>query len=276
MTKGVKGYKKRPWELTVLGTLFILVPLLSWLWWALPFLTRGEWGGLGIVAAGYFGTYVNGPLGVIHSAWLILLWVLFVTVGIGILRVKKWGLALGWAVALLNAAFSMVLYSVSTGATGTREFFTFNPFQTEVLLNLVFFVPVLFLLQEKILAPFYNPQLKWWEQDPRVRAQLTVSAEFPSGKQTFQTFDISASGMFVGTGDQPRPSAGEAFQAEVKLESSRVSLPIECRVVWVSEGLGRIPAGCGITFHYVLRRDRGILNRYIRQKIREGQQLERS
>jgi hypothetical protein len=276
MSNTPRGYRKRPWELTVLAVFFALVPFLSGISRSVAALAAGTPESPLQTLAGLFGTASNGPLGLAHGVLMAVLWVLFLVVAWGIWRVVRWGFVLCIVAALANSLFSTLLYSVSRTSSGLVESVGFNPFQLDVLLNLVFFVPVILLLREKMLVPFFNPRLKWWEQHPRVKALLRIEATLGTEKKFYQSFDISESGMFLGTTEFPDLPVGGSFPAEIHLDELAAVVRVSCQAVWISDGQGRMPLGVGVTFEYPQRGQRKILGRYIRQKIREGQLLERT
>jgi hypothetical protein len=269
------GYRKRPWELTVLGVFFALVPLLSWAAWYAPFFWAGRPESPFQVLASYFATASNGPIGLAHALVLGALWVLFLVVARGILKVDRWGFFLCIVAAVANSLFSTVLYGVGGSGTDLHEFLKFNPVQWGTLLNLIFFVPVIILLRDKIMAPFFNPKLKWWEQHPRIKALLKIDATIAGEKKSYQSFDISASGMFLGTGEKPPLATGDTFPATIYLEETGTAIDVLCKTVWVSDGTGRSPVGCGVTFEYRQRSQKKALPKYIKTKIQEGYLLER-
>lgn len=270
------GYRKRPWELTVLAAGFALVPLISWIAWYLPFLVAGRPESMVQVLVNNFSTAGNGPLGLAHAVLVGVLWVLFLLVAWGVFRVTKRGFVLCIVAAVANSLFSTVLYGVTKGTDGIHEVILFNVFQPGVLVNLVFFIPVIVLLRQKIMAPFFNPRLKWWEQHPRVKANLKIEATIGGEQKDYQSFDISASGMFLGTGEVPGLVIGSRFPATIHVEDLGLAVEVECETVWISDGKGRSPVGCGVTFRYRKRAQRRALGRYLKQQIKEGNALERT
>ena len=270
------GYRKRPWELTVLAVFFAFVPLLSWVTRYLSYVLAGRPESFWQVLLSFYATAGNGALGLAHSLLMTALWVLFLVVGWGIFRVVRWGFVLCIVSAVANSLFSMVMYSVSTGDAGIQESLSFNPFGLGVLLNLIFFVPVLIVLRQKIMAPFFNPRMKWWEQHPRVKALLRIEATIGGETKTYQSFDISASGMFLDTGELPPLVLGETFPASIHLEEMGTVVEVDCKVVWISDGQGRSPVGCGVTFEYQKKSQQKALPRYIQSRIRDGHLLERT
>ncbi len=276
MSHSDTGYKKRPWELTVLAVFFALVPFFSWMTRALSYAAADRPESPLEVLFSFFATAANGPVGVGHSLLMAVLWVLFLVVAWGIFRVVRWGFFVCVVSAVANSLFSMVLYRVGHTDTGVVEYLSINPFQIGVLLNLIFFIPVILLLRKKIMAPFFNPQMKWWEQHPRVKALLKIEADLGGQRKFYQSFDISESGMFLGTAEFPDLPVGGSFPAAIHLEELQTVVHVLCNAVWISDGTGRAPMGVGVTFTYPQKNQRKILPRYIKAKIQEGDLLERT
>lgn len=275
------GYRKRPLALVILAVGFALVPLLSWAAWYLPYLLAGRPENLLDVLAINYGTADNGPWGLAHSILMGALWVLFVVVAWGIWKVTSWGFYMCIVSAAANSLFSMIQYGFSTSSDGlVEELVRFNPVNWGVLLNLVFFIPVILILNKDIMAPFFNPKMKWWEQHPRVKAMLRIEATIGGQTEYFQSFDISGSGMFLGMGDLSQRELGdgylENFEARIHLEETGATVTVLCTVVWVSDGKGRAPAGCGVTFKFRNGAQKRILSSYLKEKIKAGHVIERT
>jgi len=274
------GYKKRPLELVLLASVFALVPFLSWASWYAPYLLAGRPESLLEVLVANFATASNGPWGLVHAVLMVGLWVLFLLVAWGIWKVTNWGFYLCILTAVANSLFSTFLYGVSKADGVVEEIVKFNPFQFGTLLNLVFFIPIIIILRKDIMAPFFNPKMKWWEQHPRVKALLTIEASIGGTMQTFKSFDISASGMFLGTDNLGNLPLGdgyyEGFPAKVHLEETGEIVELSCRVVYVSGGGPNKPTGFGVTFEYKDSKQRKVLATYLHDKIRNGQVANRT
>ena len=274
------GYKKRPLELVLLALVFALVPLLSCASWYAPSLFAGKPEALLDVLVANFATAGNGPWGLAHAALMAGLWVLFLVVAWGIWKVTDWGFYLCIVAAVANSLFSTFLYGVSKSDGVAEEIVKFNPFQWGTLLNLVFFIPVIVILRKDIMAPFFNPKMKWWEQHPRVKALLTIEASIGGTMQSFKSFDISASGMFLGIDNLGTLPLGDGyyqdFPAKVHLEETGEIVELSCQVVSVSGGGPHKPTGFGVTFKYKDGKQRKVLARYLHDKIRAGHVIERT
>lgn len=276
MSQKAAGYIKRPLELTVIAWIFFLVPVINVLGWTISYMLIGKGWSLAQVLTYNLGTFTEGFWGIIHFSSLVGLWALFIVVGIGILLVKKWGFFLCIVAASANWVFSWFIFRFEELGIPIKTAPELNPFQPSALINLVFFIPVLIILQKDIMAPFFNPRLKWWEQHKRVKASLTIEARIAGKSAEYQTFDLSTQGLFLATPDASTLSIGDLFAGSIRLEGSGEKLPISCRVVWISQGGGHYPAGIGCTFVDQKPSEAKILKKYIRDLIEEGQLHQRT
>jgi hypothetical protein len=113
-----------------------------------------------------------------------------------------------------------------------------------------------------------------------VKALLRIEATIGGEIEVFQSFDISGSGMFLGMGDLSQRKLGdgylENFEARIHLEETGAVVHVLCTVVWVSDGKGRAPAGCGVTFKFRSGAQKRVLAKYLKEKIQAGHVVERT
>ncbi len=170
----------------------------------------------------------------LHAYILSILWVV---VGICIFMVKRWS----WYVFLAHS-ISMVIWNC--------YFALMNPF-FPIVLTLTFlgglFLITGFFILEPIRAPYFNPRLRWWEQEKRYRIDLPVNIHYSDSETLIQgkTYDISRSGLFF-TGDLIGPTG--TF-VHVKFDHEMLAeLDILGEIVWLTSGKGRYPRGGGVKF----------------------------
>ena len=170
----------------------------------------------------------------LHSYVLSILWVV---VGICIFLVKRWSF------------YVFLLHSISMIAWNIYFSWTHPRFPIELIIFFLFalFIITGFFILEPIRAPYFNPKMRWWEQEKRYRIDLSVILQNVDSNATFQgkTYDISKSGLFfVG---EIAETIGEIVKIQIdQTELSPISLIGE--IVWLSPGKGRYPQGCGIRF----------------------------
>jgi len=169
-----------------------------------------------------------------HAYVLSILWVV---VGICIFMVKRWS----WYVFLVHS-ISMVIWNC---------YFAMIHSHFPIVLTLTFlaglFLVTGFFILEPIRAPYFNPRLRWWEQEKRYRIDLPVSIIYPDSNTEINgsTYDVSRSGLFF-SGDLMGPT-GTSIQ--VKFQHELLShFDIVGEIVWLTTGKGRYPKGGGIKF----------------------------
>jgi len=99
--------------------------------------------------------------------------------------VRQWG----WWVLILSAAL-MIFYNVAA--------LFLNPFAstlTVLLMNGALFSVALFFFRRHLIAPYFHPHLRWWEQDQRY--QVDIYLKFTRLDRNGIISDISSGGCFV-------------------------------------------------------------------------------
>jgi hypothetical protein len=99
-------------------------------------------------------------------------------------------------------------------------------------------IAVTLLLQREVRAPFFNPRIRWWEQDPR----YPIDAPLEGGGCVL---DISSTGMFIEW-EAEAPKAGS--KASYTFTVGDIHLAVEAEVIWVSAGDDTHPPGAGLRF----------------------------
>lgn len=110
---------------------------------------------------------------------------LYIITGISIFLVRKWG----WWV-IISSASLMFLYNLIT--------FFFNPFSSLMvllLMNLALFATALIFFRKHMIAPYFNPRLRWWEQDQRY--EIDIYLKFLGIDKNVIISDISAGGCYI-------------------------------------------------------------------------------
>jgi len=109
---------------------------------------------------------------------------------LSIWMVRKWG----WWVLILSASL-MMLYNFAA--------LFLNPFAsafTVLLMNGALFSVALFFFRRHLIAPYFHPHLRWWEQDQRY--QVDIYLKFTGMDRNGLISDISSGGCYV-FGDVP-------------------------------------------------------------------------
>lgn len=115
----------------------------------------------------------------------IFILILYPLTGVSIFIVKKWG----WWV-IITSAVIMIIYNIIM--------FYLNPFSSLFLIlfmNLVLFAITLVFFRKHIIAPYFNPQLRWWEQDQRY--EIDIYLKFLGMNRNVIISDISEGGCYI-------------------------------------------------------------------------------
>jgi len=124
----------------------------------------------------------------------------------------------GWWIFILSAA-GIAVYNIIA--------YISNPMISlfgVIIFNLLLFITAGFFFRKHIIAPYFNPRLRWWEQASRYDIELGVSLEFGGTYEIGYLEDISIGGCFirisesikVGTMYPLRLSLGNEMSISVK------------------------------------------------------------
>lgn len=192
-------------------------------------------------------------LGYIHPVKLVAM-ILGPIVGWATIRVRpsSWYAILGFCLYTIAANFYLQrAYSLSLGKVA--------------LFNLSGIICALYFVRREIKSPYFNPRLRWWEVAKRYQIRIGVDVK---GRASFstETYDISESGCFLVT-EEPF-TLGETVEFSLNFGGDRLEL--KGKIVWHSEGRGRVPAGIGIKFDWDSRRNfrnfRGVLKSFLKKQ----------
>ncbi len=104
-----------------------------------------------------------------------------------IYSIKKWGWYLFLACSLILISYNIFVYNLSPRYS----------FLILIVLNVILAIVAGIFFRKHIIAPYFNPRLRWWETEPRYK--IEIHAEIISGKNalTGEILDISNSGFFM-------------------------------------------------------------------------------
>lgn len=191
---------------------------------------------------------LQGPRSVFNHIsayeWIIL--ACFPLVAIGIFRVAKWG----YYFFLLFSAVLIVHNSYA---------YLKNPIYSIYLVLLFHFATigmVGFFLQRHIVAPYFNPDLKWWEHYPRHKTRLMAEVRIRKLVHQCQILDISKGGCFIKLGKEFH--LGDLLW--LHLNHNGHKFQVLTKVAWVC--LDR-PKGYGLMFLGVGKREKKIIKKVL-------------
>lgn len=101
--------------------------------------------------------------------------------------VKRWGWYLFLGCSLILIVYNIVAY-------------LFNPRYNLFLLllfNVLLALVAGIFFRKHIIAPYFNPRLRWWETEPRFKIEIKAEIIMNSTKLSGEILDISNSGCFI-------------------------------------------------------------------------------
>lgn len=168
--------KHKPFSLKMITMGYSLAPILT------------------ILRASYFNSMgdsfpIFGPRSVFYSFgamdWLTI--VLFPVVAFGIYQVSRWGYFLFLAFSAFLIMKTSYLYFQNPAPNG----------YVVLLVHLSIIGVVGFFLQKHIVAPYFNPNLRWWVRDERFRLNHVSQAKYMDKYFDCEVLDMSLSGCFI-------------------------------------------------------------------------------
>jgi hypothetical protein len=139
------------------------------------------------------GAYVHhlppfGPEGILSRLYLtdIAILSLYPLSAVSIYSVKKWGWYLFIGCALCLVAYNGYVFSLSP-----RYNVVFL-----LLYNIAIALVAGIFFRRHIIAPYFNPRLRWWETEPRYRIDIYAELVSEGRKLRVELLDISAGGCF--------------------------------------------------------------------------------
>lgn len=130
----------------------------------------------------------------------------------GLFSVRKWG----WWV-FLGCSLALILYNVIV--------YIISPMYNVVLLvvfNVGLAIVAGIFFRKHIIAPYFNPRLRWWESDTRYRLEIAAHVGEGSERIAGEVLDISESGCLI-TLDKTL-ELGNTYPISIRCMDHRVDL----------------------------------------------------
>lgn len=121
-----------------------------------------------------------------HPGELLIL-VLYPLSAVALLSVKKWG----WYL-FLGCSAALIAYTTGSYAVSPR----YNLFAI-VLADIALMVVAGITFHKHVIAPYFNPRLRWWETEPRYRVEAYAQVKVGEALVSGEILDISQSGCFA-------------------------------------------------------------------------------
>ena len=208
--------REKPLSIKVIALLYLLAPLGN------------------ILQNAFFNQWpLRGPRSVFFHLslyeWMVL--AVFPVVAFGIWRVAMWGY-----VSCMGFAGFLILHNIY-GYFSNRAY---SPYVV-LLFQMCIFALVGIFLQKHIMAPYFNPNIRWWENEPRYKVDLTAQLRQEQKIQNCQVLDISVSGCFAQS--KKEYALGDLVWITINLDETHVTC--QAKIVWVKD---KPTAGYGLRF----------------------------
>jgi c-di-GMP-binding flagellar brake protein YcgR len=176
-----------------------------------------------------------GPGGILSRLYFtdIIVLSLYPVSAVAVFSVKKWGwyLFIGCALALL--AYNGYVFSLSP--------------RYNVVFLLLYNLAIAFVagvfFRRHVIAPYFNPRLRWWETEPRYRIEVYGEMEAEGKRLRVELLDISTGGCFGSL--KTRLRLGDSYRMSLHCMQQEVEITGKLlRIVTLEGGL----LGCGFMF----------------------------
>ncbi len=235
----MKGYKEKPFIIEFISLIYLLNPIGNIIF--LVFLNQS-----GSPMQNFMNLltdiFVNVNLLRIIN---VVFWISAIPLAIGLYRVQLWA----WYYFLIHAVGMFILSWIGPD-------FTFAPSYAS-LINFVFLIPIGYFVSHEIKTPYFNPNLKWWEQAKRYKHTVDIVID----NKSYETFDISVDGAFIIDTDKQNDFEIEEYvPIIIELDDERIECFAEVR--WVNNDSTTYPIGYGIKFEKISGKDRARIKNF--------------
>lgn len=142
----------------------------------------------------------------------LLVLLLYPIMAVAIFSVRK----SGWWIFIVSSAI-LISYNVYS--------FIQNPFVTLpslLIFNLILVVTALIFFRKHLIAPYFSPEIRWWESDKRFK--IHIEAIFPTEHfLTAQILDISRTGCYISSIAEPL-HIGESLPMTIRFYQTEIHL----------------------------------------------------
>jgi hypothetical protein len=145
--------------------------------------------------------------------WAVL--ALYLACAASIFSVKRWG----WY-AFMLASLALVADNAYVAFLRHDRYGVFLVLAYDLVLTLA----AGFFFRRKVIAPYFNPRMRWWETQPRYQALSYLLLGSGESRFSANIVDISASGCFILSDRELR--VGEVLPAEIHCFGEDIALDV--------------------------------------------------
>jgi len=210
------------------------------------------------IAIGDFFQLINVLLNPFQKILFIFLTIFSIILAYGLFKVRLWAYRFFFVFA-----GSIIMYNAT-------HFFKFSendliPLYIDVVVVVSVLMLTFFVINKHIKAPYFNPRLRWWENEDRYKVEnLKGTWEILNSKESHYEesiiYDLSIGGMFIKTANIPPLDSFLDISFKITNEL------IKCRgkVVRHFEERGRYPQGFGLMFTNLAKKDKRKITSFLK------------
>jgi hypothetical protein len=231
--------KKKPLIFTILSILFLIEPAIK----VLYFKASTQFDFLVIFA----NIKARNTFMEVVDFWLI-----FPIAGILITRLRK------WTYFAFLAVLSYINYNIFTYEKYTWPYNSDSPFMYNYVIAMMSVIVTAYFLMPKVREPFFNRNVRWWENKARYNVQ--IACKLQSNSLTFpgQILNISQSGAFIE--DSKYMKVGDSLQLDFNFLGQTITIPVQ---VMNKHSVGTV-TGYGVKFNFVSFRQSIVVTKVIK------------
>jgi hypothetical protein len=158
---------------------------------------------------------------------------LYLVCAVSVFLVKKWG----WYAFICSSVYLITYNFISLAINPHNSFLLMIGY--DLILTMIAFV----FFRKNLIAPFFNPKLRWWETEPRYMIGIFLEIKIAGKIVRAEIADLSESGCFIIHTEGPE--VGKSYNGVVSCMGVLVSV-----VAWVvrKSKHGDAEHGYGIAF----------------------------
>ncbi len=143
----------------------------------------------------------------------------------------------GWYVFVILSIF-LISYNIPFILSGKYNIILL------ITYNIIIFIVAAIFFRKNIIAPYFNPLLRWWEAEERYKINISLNINIDNQEINADILDLSTSGCFIALDTALEP--GSEYSAVLKFNSNILKLNIR---IMRKSSKSELHNGYGILFY---------------------------
>ena len=127
----------------------------------------------------------------------------------------------GWYIFILSSLY-LISYNIIAFILSDRYSILLIIFY-----NIILFIVTCIFFRKHIIAPYFNPKLRWWEADERYKINIKLNIDIKNNKINADILDFSETGCFISSEAELKPG----LESESVLSFNKNILKLNIRVI---------------------------------------------